>query len=159
MITQSELKELFNYDEETGDFTRKVKVSNQIAGKRAGYKHTSGYVIIVINEQAYKAHRLAWLYVNGRWPDDQLDHINGVRDDNRISNLRDTNVAENGQNRKKASANSVSGYLGVSPCDKKWRADIKLNRKHIYLGRFDTPELAYAAYLSAKREMHATCTI
>ena len=112
----------------------------------------NGYCIIRLDDRLYTAHRLAWLYVHGQWPTHQLDHINGNRQDNRLCNLRPATNAENAQNRTRKS--NTSGFPGVRKTNSKWTAEIKVNYKPIRLGRFDSPEAAYAAYLEAKRKYH-----
>lgn len=101
------------------------------------------------------AHRLAWLYVHGRWPDGLIDHKNGDRADNRFDNLRDVAHRVNMQNLRKAFVSSKTGLLGASPLkDGRFGAFIKRDGKSKNLGTFDTPELAHAAYVAAKRVIH-----
>ena len=153
-ITQERLKELLHYDPETGVFTWLVRLSNRgLVGSHAG-SLVAGYIDIGISSKSYRAHRLAWLYVNGEWPEDALDHINGDTADNRIKNLRETNKSENGQNVCEARINNQSGFLGVSPKRGKWRATIMVDGKQTHLGSFDTPELAADAYWRAKPSHH-----
>lgn len=155
MLTQMRLKELLLYDPETGVFTWLSKPNRSIRmGDVAGCM-ASGYRQIKIDGRLYRAHRLAWLYVHGKWPADQIDHINGVRDDNRIVNLREATQSQNQQNRT-ANANNTSGFPGVcwSKQKRKWRSQIKLASRNKYLGIFDTPVAAHAAYLAAKAELH-----
>ncbi len=98
----------------------------------------------------YKAHRLAWFYMTGEWPPDQIDHIDGDRDNNRLVNLRKATNAQNGANAR-LSKNNSSGFKGVSfdTSVGRWRASIRRNRQLHYLGFFNTPEEAHAAYASA----------
>lgn len=156
-LTQAEVQELFNYDPEVGVLTHKTLPKNTnrkvYIGKPAGHKHRSGYVCVYLKGRTYKAHRLIWLYTFGKWPTKQLDHINGVRDDNRISNLREATQLENSQNRK-LNNNNASGYLGVSCMGERWRAVIGVNKHVRYLGLFSTKEEAYTAYCKAKAELH-----
>ncbi len=100
--------------------------------------------------QQYAAHRLAWLYVNGEMPETPLDHKNGQRDDNRISNLRLASQSQNIANAKISARNS-SGFKGVSKIARNglWMASIKVNGKSRNLGQFATPEAAHAAYMNA----------
>jgi hypothetical protein len=153
-LAHKRLKELLFYDPETGLFTRLVRTSNNIKiGDVAGTKLNTGYISISIDGQYCLAHRLAWFYINGAWPKDQIDHINLDRADNRIANLRE---ASNGQNMANGSkrADNKSGAKGVCWCPKrkKWRASLQLNSKHVYLGRYSTLEEAAAAYRKAATE-------
>ena len=121
----------------TGEFTWRVKRRDGVnAGARAGCTTENGYVTIAIRRSAYKAHRLAWLYVYGEWPDN-IDHINGSPVDNRISNLRSVTFEENGKNMKLNSNNS-SGLMGVHwhALSKKWQARITCNKTRLHLGYF-----------------------
>ena len=152
-ITAEKLRELLHYDPETGIFTRKVSTSNSVkVGDITGCPSGPGYLLISVRSRRYQAHRLAWLYVYGEWPKDQLDHINRIRTDNRIANLRDVTQKQNHQNRSKPS-NNTSGHTGVywDKRDSKWRAEIKHNQKHIYLGYFTDIEEAVAARKAAEK--------
>lgn len=159
-LTAARLRELLSYDQGTGVFTWRVRMNNLAAGAVAGCLGSRGYWRIKVNKRIYQAHRLAWLYVHGLWPNGDIDHVDGERANNVISNLRDVSQSVNGQNQRRAhSKNKSSGLLGVSANRGRWRAQILVAGKNITLGRFDTPELAYSAYLAAKREHHAGCTI
>lgn len=108
------------------------------------------------------AHRLVWLHLYGEWPEHGIDHINGRRSDNTAANLRSVPQSENVQNQRKARRdNKSTGLLGVSrPSGRsKYRAQIMAQGRNRYLGYFDTPEEAHAAYLAAKRQLHPGCTI
>ena len=155
MLTQSRLKELLHYSPETGDFTWLVQRGRVKIGDIAGSLHWTGYRITQIAEKEYSAHRLAFFYMTGAWPADQVDHKNGVRHDNRWDNLRQATHAENHQNGAVRS-NNKSGFMGVSWNVKrrKWQAHITFARRIKFLGRFTTPEDAYAAYLAAKANLH-----
>lgn len=154
-LTQSRLKELLHYDPDTGVFTWRTNRSHIRIGDMAGAAHNRGYWQIQVDGRIYLAHRLAWMYVHGAFPIAGTDHINGVRHDNRIANLREATQAENHQNRSKQSNNN-SGFIGVYWDSKrdKWCADIQAGKKRIRLGRFDAPESAHAAYLTAKAKLH-----
>lgn len=158
MITAEELKQRVNYDPETGVFTwkmRKCTVKNKV-----GVKQKAGYIVIRVNTICYYAHRLAWLYMTGEWPSDQIDHINSNRADNRWINLREADHTINAQNLKRARADNKVGLLGVVQIpNKKFRARIWIQAKEKHLGYFHTPEEAHAAYLTAKRKYHEGCTI
>lgn len=151
MITQSELKELLDYNPETGVFTWKVSNSNRVkAGASANCKK-GGYIIIMVKSKAYRAHRLAWLYMYGVWPENQIDHINHNGLDNRIFNLRETTQQENCKNTS-ISKNNTSGYTGVSLFKdrNKWQAYIMVDRKKIHLGYFEKKDDAALARKAAE---------
>jgi len=162
MLTQSRLKELLHYDPETGVFTRRVDVTyNARAGDVAGTQMTVGYLSVGLDGCRYSCHRLAWLYMHGVWPSTHIDHIDGVRTNNRIVNLREANDAQNHQNRRAARKDSKSGLLGVSwhQHSRGWAACITTGGKSRHLGVFDTPELAHEAYLRAKHALHEFSTL
>lgn len=154
-ISHEKLKELVSYDESTGLFLWKVSRQRCIANKNIGYRHYSGYLHVEIFGKHYSLHRLAWFYVHGEWPKDMLDHINNIRDDNRISNLREVNVQQNSMNRS-PNKKGASKYKGVTWHGRTntWRARISLNNKRISLGLFKTEEDAYAAYKEAALQYH-----
>ena len=162
MITQTELKQQLHYNPDTGIFTRLVAKCRRFkAGDIAGCLSPNGYILIGINGKLYRAHRLAWLYVYGKFPKDQIDHINGIKSDNRIANLRESTHAENMQNEIKPRSNNTSGYLGVS-WDKNrgnFVTSISINGKNKHLGYFEIAAEAHQVYLEAKRANHEFCTI
>lgn len=147
MLTQAELKEYLVYDADTGQFTRLMSATRtDRIGEIAGKNRPNGYRDIKIAGKDYLAHRLAWLYVHGEWPADQIDHINGVRSDNRIDNLRLVSRKQNMENQT-LHVNNKSGYRGVYWCkvNGKWRARVKHQGKHCEAGLFDVLEEAAAA--------------
>lgn len=155
MLTQERLKELLDYDPETGVFIRKIKKGGMPAGSVAGSADACGYIVISIDGKRHKAHRLAWLWVYGELPKKDIDHINRIPCDNRIANLREVNKKQNAWNTD-MKKNNASGFLGVykhKQCAR-WGAKICVNRKQHYLGLFDTPEEAHAAYMRAKEKLH-----
>lgn len=162
-LTKQRLSELLNYDANTGIFTRRVALSRSVkVGDVAGYKHPQkSYISLFVDGKRYKAHRLAWLYVNGVWPNAEIDHINGAPDDNRIQNLRDVSSRTNMENRISPDSRNKSGLLGVSWLSKasKWRAQLQVDGKPMYLGLFDDKDAAHQVYLNAKRAHHGGCTI
>lgn len=162
MITQERLKELLSYDHETGIFARKVRASNSPKGKIVGTRDTNGHLQVRIDNKLYLCHRLAWLYEYGEFPSEQIDHINGIRHDNRISNLRNVSATVNAQNKRAAPLNNKSTkLLGVSH-DKesgKFKAYITVFGKQITLGRFVNKDEAHQAYIEAKRKYHEGCAI
>ncbi len=152
-LTAEYLRSVLHYDPETGLFTWKVRAANRVkVGDAAGCPNGDGYLHIKVQSRLYKAHRLAWLYMNGEWPKDQLDHINRNRSDNRIANLREVSHKQNQQNAGKSSTNT-SGHTGVSwnKQNSKWRALIMHNRKLIHLGYFATLEEALSARKAAEK--------
>lgn len=159
MLAQSDLQKVLRYDPETGLFVWLVRTSNRIrVGDVAGSRGHYGYLEIRVCKKLYGAHRLAWLYMTGAWPD-EVDHRNGVRSDNRWLNLRDGTHAFNLQNEREARQHNQTGVLGVTPRAGKFRAQLCVNGKQRYLGTFPTAELAHAVYLEAKRTHHPGCTI
>ena len=159
-MTADELRNLMAYDPNTGNFTWKQRVAKCVQiGDLAGNTNKMGYVTIGLRKKVYKAHRLAWFYTHGEWPKGLIDHVNGVKSDNRISNLRVVNETGNSENVRRPNKRNKSGFMGVIRFQNKWRANITVNKKTKWLGDYATPEEAYAAYLGAKRLYHATCTI
>ena len=154
-LTAERLRELFSYDPDTGLFTRIVKSPYTKIGDVPKCTNRAGYVVFRVDKVLLRAHRLAWLYVYGKWPTDQIDHINGIPSDNRMVNLRECTNAENAQNLP-VRTNNKSGFTGVSYSKKSkcWQAFICVHYKSIHLGRYENPELAQEAYLQAKAQMH-----
>lgn len=159
-ISLERLKQLLKYDPATGEFTRLVKAGNQPVGAVVGTMRDNGYIQIQIDGVNYRAHRLAWFYMNGEWPEHDVDHWNTVRDDNRYDNLRPATRKVNIQNQRKAQAHNKVGLLGVRKHKGgKFTSQIKVDDKAIHLGSFDDPMEAHLAYVAAKREMHEGCTL
>ena len=160
ILTAQKLKEVVHYNPETGEFTRKdpkLRSCNGTIPKNPRH----AYLNIGIDYRVYKAHRLAWLYTHGEWPKGQIDHINGDKLDNRISNLRVATPSQNKQNARKARSDSRSGLLGATwySKGKKWRAAIQVDGKKKHLGYFDTAQEAHDVFMKAKRELHGFCTV
>lgn len=157
------LRELLDYDRETGAFKWRSLTSSKSrvkVGDVAGCI-ASGYWLIQVDGVLYRAHRLAWLYVHGVWPTNDLDHRDTVKHHNWIENLREATDAQNMQNNRVARRNNKCGLLGVSwnKRDLVWQSNIKVNYKSMNLGSFDDPMDAHLAYLSAKAEKHPFSTI
>jgi hypothetical protein len=148
MLTQDRLKQLLIYNPETGDFVRRIGVKGHEAGEVVGSIKSDGRVNICVDYKMYKAHRLAWLYMTGLWPENQIDHIDGNSSNNRFNNLREATASQNIANRLHNVGES--GLRGVDRHGRGWRAKIKVNRKAIYLGIFDTKEEASAVYKTAR---------
>ena len=161
MLTQEQVKELFDYDPKTGHLIWRVKRGTRgVPGKIAGgLDHNHGYFLIKIDGTVYRAHRLIWLYVYGSWPVNDIDHVNGARHDNRIFNLREATRAQNMQNQRNPRTDNKSNYLGVSAHREKWMAQIQVNGKKHYIGIYSTRKAAHAAYLDKKREIHPFGTL
>jgi hypothetical protein len=150
-LTQSELKSLLHYNPDTGIFTRLTRSAFCVnIGDIAGGISVKGYLVIKVNNRQYRAQRLAFLYMTGYFPKHMVDHINGIKTDNRWINLRDVSNRENNRNRKLSITNN-SGCVGVlwyKP-SKKWVSYIYINSKRIHLGYFNSLLNAVAARKSA----------
>lgn len=148
-LTQARLKELLHYDPLTGIFTRKISTNNRFkVGDIAGYKNKQGYIIIRIDGKGYRAHRLAWCYIEGYFPEHHVDHINRNPSDNRFSNLRHVTNQCNLRNTGNFKHNN-SGVKGIcwNKDKNKWLAQIKINGKIKYLGRYsDFTEAVFHRY-------------
>jgi hypothetical protein len=160
-LTAQQVRELFDYNSETGVLTRRTRVkgSNGL-GKQAGWTDDEGYWRVCVNGRNYLVHRLAWLYVYGAMPPKLVDHINGDPSDNRISNLRLADHALNNQNNRRAKSTKKSGTLiGVKWSQNRWVARISVDGKQQHIGRFQTEQEAHAAYVEAKRRLHPGTTL
>ena len=158
-LTQTVAQQFFSYDPDEGVLRWRVSRRAQSqAGDIAG-SMSNGARQVEFFGRAYLAHRIIWLYMTGSWPKQMIDHINGVRDDNRWCNLRDVSRTVNENNRREPGAHNSSGFLGVTKHRNRWRAQIKANGRNNVLGVFDTPEEAHEAYVQAKRRLHEGCTI
>jgi len=158
-ITHGALVSQLHYDPETGVFTWKVAGKKSVIGGRAGAVRPHGYEMIGLDYQRYYSHRLAWLYITGKWPKAQVDHVNGDRSDNRFVNLRLASHSENQRNRGRQ-ANNRSGAPGVhwANREQRWVAKIKLNGKTRQIGAFTELPAAIAARKSAEQEMFGSFT-
>ena len=154
-LTVGRLRELIDYNPDTGSMAWKVSTSNRIpVGSEAGSLQSAGYRYVTIDGQKYLAHRLAWFYVHGAWPK-EIDHINRDRLDNRMSNLRMATRSQNSMNKGRRSDNK-SGVTGVTwhKGSQKWRAVCHMNGKQIQVGMFDSIEEAAKAYAEAAEKLH-----
>ena len=154
MLDQKRLRELFDYDHNTGHLIRKIAPRGTRVGSIAGYVESHGGRSITISRARYQAARLVWMYHHGEFPKAFIDHKNGDRDDNRIENLRECTPAENAQN--KIGKVGETRFLGVTRVKNRpgYHSRITLGGRKIYLGYFRSPEDAHAAYLKAKSELH-----
>lgn len=157
-LTQAHVKELLHYDPDTGVFTwikKLTPLSRILIGSIAGSINGNGYRHICIQGKTYKAHRLAWLYVFGKFPNNLLDHINRNRSDNRLRNLREVGYSENNQNHEisKRNTSGITGVYWYKP-SQKWCAKISSNNKLKHIGYFATIEEAIAARKAAEKEIY-----
>jgi hypothetical protein len=161
-LTPARLREVLHCDPNLGLFTWIKDKWKTKAGQRAGYGSLSnGYRSIRIDYVLYAEHRLAFLYMDGKFPEEFVDHINGVKNDNRWSNLRHASPKINAQNVRVAGSHNVSGWLGVGSQKGtgKFTAQVSVGRRTIYLGTFETAQEAQDAYFEAKRKLHEGCTL
>lgn len=163
-ISVEEVRRLLHYNPLTGIFTRRVTTGGRYGGKAGAVAGTlkDGYVQISLHSVQYRAHRLAWLYMTGAWPQFEVDHRNTVRADNTWDNLREAPGSLNAENKRKAQSNSKTGILGVCwiERDKTFCSRIMIDGKYTTLGYSkDDPMSLQQKYLTAKRQHHAGCTI
>lgn len=137
-----ECDRLFSYDPESGIVTRKIRSSNALAGSEVGCLRSDGYLRVSVMNKKYQLHRIIFLMVKGYMPK-EIDHINGIENDNRWSNLREVTGSQNGMNKPMPKTNT-SGVLGVTwkPRDRKWAVQMGLNGKCLYFGQYADFELA-----------------
>jgi len=140
MITREKLKSLFEYDRDSGELRYRFTKGRCRAGEKVGTLLTNGYLRTVIDHRSYYIHRLIFLYHLNRLPK-EIDHINGIKTDNRISNLREC-LRQGNEGNKKLKSHNTSGFKGVFKCRDKWQA--KISTSHI--GVFATKEEAAKAY-------------
>lgn len=153
MLTQELLKSSLSYCPESGLFVWKIKYGRAHPGKIAGSVRKDGYVSIKIDGKQYKAHRLAWLYVNGVWPRARIDHRDNCQSNNRWDNIRLATHSENMFNRK-LNKNNAAGYKGVVLKKGRYIAYINKHGARHWLGGFDTAAAAAEARAEKARELH-----
>lgn len=157
MLRADRLRQVVNYNRDTGEFTRRVRGPGRSGpvGSHMGCANSKGYDRIMVDGVSYLSHRLAWLYEYGAWPVAELDHINCNQRDNRIANLREATRAQNCRNTRTPKNNS-SGLKGVSFNRNHglWVASISCDGNQQVVGRFDSKEAAYAAYCAAAVRLH-----
>lgn len=142
------------YEPETGLLFRKIKRGGYNWLIPAGTLRPNGYIQLKLSGKLFRAHRIAWLLSTGKWPQEQIDHINGDRKDNRFLNLREATNRENGRNRVKSNKGNISGILGVSfsKSANKWNARIRIGEKEKNLGYFTNLNEAKIVRQSAEKE-------
>ena len=156
MMNIEELRRVYAYCPNTGGFCR-VRNGKLVS---TGWLDARGYVVLAgIKGRNVKAHRLAWALTTGSWPIGEIDHVNGIRNDNRIVNLRVVDRQTNTQNIRRAHSRNKIGLLGVSEQSGRFKARIAVAGKHTHLGTFDTAEAAHAAYVAAKSVLHKGSTL
>tara|TARA_R110000868_G_scaffold54158_1_gene169539 strand:+ start:356 stop:859 length:504 start_codon:yes stop_codon:yes gene_type:complete len=160
-LTVDRLKQILSYDKESGFFTR---ISNGLynapIGHIAKYVDSRGYIRVRVDCVQYLAHRLAWFYINGQWPEKDIDHKDRNKINNSWSNLRSVTRTVNSQNRKNPNRNNSTGYLGVTKTiGGKFQSAISVKGKSLYIGLFKDAEEAHNAYVEVKRKLHEGCTI
>lgn len=140
------IKQLFDYDAQTGHLLWRAKGRGRVKTRPAGTRLSTGYIGVVVGKRRYLAHRICWVVHFGAWPSDQIDHINGDKADNRICNLREATNAQNGKNARTPISNT-SGVCGVTydKVNRRWRSLIKVNGRQIHLGRWQSFEDAVKA--------------
>jgi len=151
-LTQKRLKELLYYDPETGNFTYKKPWFNRKIGDIASLKHSTGHTRIRLDGCLYYSHRLAWLYIYGYFPENEIDHINRNKSDNRICNLREVSVSCNMRNTGNRS-NNTSGVKGVYwfKQKSKWCSYIIISSKKYFLGLYSSFDEAVCTRLAAEQ--------
>ena len=152
ILTQSQLKKVIHYNSDTGEFTRRKCYFKSMEGQPAGWIcKTWGYRLIRIDRIAYRASRLAVLYMDGMFPKDQVDHINHIRDDDRWVNLRVVTLHENLKNLT-VQSNNTTGVTGLSwnKASGKYQGKINVNKKRFHLGYFSSLDEGKKAYEAAK---------
>ena len=165
-VNEQIIREALDYNPETGELTWRVRPpshfltkklfkiwNKRYSGKKAGSFRKDGYLQVKLNRKPYLNHRISWFLYYGCFPNNQIDHANGVKTDNRIQNLRDVTHQQNAMNRKKEIRNN-SGVTGVrfSKRLKKWRSEIKCKSKYYYIGVFENFDDAVAARKEAEQK-------
>ncbi len=160
-LTAERARELFSYDPLTGVLTRRAYIRGHKVGAVVGCVTSEGYRSVTTGGSPYRVHRVIWLMAYGAWPENTIDHINGDKLDNRLANLRDVSRRTNKENMRAPRIDNQSGFLGVywHKHVRKFQTSIRTCGKLIHLGYYTTPEEAHQAYLTAKRQLHAGCTI
>lgn len=155
MIDISYIRSLFKYDPASGILFWDVKRPKVVLGAEAGSTSSTGYKRVTVDGRSYKVHRIIWAIQTGEWPSSDIDHIDGVRDNNKWSNLRLASKSQNGMNRKRTNSNT-SGVKGVYWHSRasKWAAQVKLNRKVYYIGLFDSIDVAKEHVEKKRAELH-----
>lgn len=150
-MERSELLKLVTYNREEGKlywWNPPQPNTKRLMGKEAGTINVHGYSILMYRKKGYLIHRLIWLIEKGTWPKGVVDHINGIKTDNRIENLRDVTFTQNTRNTYRHRAGKLLG-TGWHKNHKRWRAFMRVNGKQVHLGLYDSEQEAHRAYLRA----------
>lgn len=160
-VPRARVIELLEYVPSTGEFKwlRNGRGKYMRQGAPAGRVSKDGYLVTTVDGHLCMAHRLAWLVATGAWPTGEIDHIDGDKLNNRISNLRDVSRQVNQQNARRVRADSKVGVQGVAMCRGRPTANVWVDGKRRYIGTFKTVEQAHQAYIAAKRQHHEGCTL
>jgi hypothetical protein len=147
------MRRLLRHDPDTGKlYWREHRRGGARAGGEAGGPDRDGYIKLTVNRRSYQAHRIAWLLSYGDWPEGQIDHINGVRTDNRLSNLRDVTNRANHQNQRcHRNGRLVGAHFHKQ--HERWMSQIRVKGTNKYLGLYDTEQEAHEAYMAALKEI------
>lgn len=157
MISAEQAREWYDYNPDSGVFTRRVQRKSRPAGSVLAGTLNHGYLRVMVAGRSYSLHRLAFLWMTGHWPSADVDHIDGDRTNNRWANLRDVDRSTNLQNTRAAkSHNKSTGILGAYFHKKtgRYTSRIRSCGRNVHLGMFSTPQEAHAAYVAAKRQLH-----
>ena len=159
-LSCARVREVLSYCPDTGILRWKVSRCGRVkAGDTAGTPDKDGYLLVTVDGKKRKSHRLAWAIHHGVWPEGQIDHINLVKTDNRLENLRDTTAAVNMQNVAKPNKRNKCGVLGVVRQGDRFKSTLTVGGRTLHIGTFSSAEAAHEGYLSAKRDLHPGCTI
>ena len=150
MINQAELQKMFNY--QNGKLIAKTNSKSRKVGDIVGSLNSNGYLVASVKSKIYRIHRLIFMYHYGFMPK-QIDHINGVRSDNRIENLREATLNQNNQNRRATAQSGVKGVYWHKQINR-WIASICINKKNIHLGSFLHKDDAAQVAISARKTIH-----
>lgn len=155
-ISCETVREMFDYDPQTGHLLHRRARGRARPGSRAGSLKPTGYRVVNVKGRWFQSARVVWIHQHGCWPTNQIDHINHVRDDDRLENLRDVTAQQNVHNLGTTRKNSLSGVPGVcwNARSSRWYATIYLSGKAIFLGSFKSFEEAVAARNAGKAKYH-----
>lgn len=154
-ISLDRIRELISYDPESGDFTWLVTTGKKVKGDKAGGVSEHGYCRVKLAGTKYMAHRLAWAFIYGVFPENEIDHINGIRSDNRKVNLREANRSTNIQNLNSSRKDNKLGVLGVHQIGVKFISQLQVMGVKVHYARHNTLEEAELAYKEAKDKYHS----